>query len=457
MIKHRLAVGSLVCLLIASVPGLRAQEPASIFITLGTQAGPGADKLRSQPASLLIAGDQIILIDAGDGAAEQLAKVDVPLAKIRTILISHTHFDHIGGLFALLGMRYQTQTSERLTIYGPPGIKRVVEGLIEAMRASVVAKANMRGSKPDDTIDIREIGDGSTVSLGPIRITVAENSHYSATFDAGESTERSLSYRFALADRTIVYTGDTGPSENVERLAAGDIVADFSILQRAKFYRGGRQRSFHAVLLRDRHRGQHLVCFAGQAPQQALRMFRIVWFAEDLAVEHDRRISGEQRMRRQLARRQLPRTQLRLGAREPHDISVRCFTGERCLVNVRALQLLERNAELLQQFTPPRAARGKVNSGVASHHPNLREARGERREAKGGKSANAAFRFFPLTPHASPLTRDDTDAPPAATPRGRVARRAGCGKVRAAASLATMTAIGRRPAAARAPCRRRRR
>jgi len=221
LIKHRLAVGSLLCLLIASVPGLRAQEPASIFITLGTQAGPGADKLRSQPASLLIAGDQIILIDAGDGAAEQLAKVDVPLAKIRTILISHTHFDHIGGLFALLGMRYQTQTSERLTIYGPPGIKRVVEGLIEAMRASVVAKANMRGGKPDDTIDIREIGDGSTVSLGPIRITVAENSHYSATFDAGESTERSLSYRFALADRTIVYTGDTGPSENVERLAAG--------------------------------------------------------------------------------------------------------------------------------------------------------------------------------------------------------------------------------------------
>jgi hypothetical protein len=63
-----------VCLVTLSVAhGSTAQErPHTEWITLGTQSGPTPRATKSQPANLLHYADQYILVDAGDGAAEQL-------------------------------------------------------------------------------------------------------------------------------------------------------------------------------------------------------------------------------------------------------------------------------------------------------------------------------------------------------------------------------------------------
>ena len=47
------------------------------WVTLGTRAGPVASSTRSQPANLLIAGGQNILVDVGDGTAGQLAEIQI--------------------------------------------------------------------------------------------------------------------------------------------------------------------------------------------------------------------------------------------------------------------------------------------------------------------------------------------------------------------------------------------
>src|SRR5687767_13802547 len=91
----------------------------SVFITLGTQSGPIPSVHRAQPANVLQWGDQAILIDAGNGVTEQLAKSGISLGAIDAVLISHLHFDHIGGLLAVLGRRYQAMHPGAVTIYGP--------------------------------------------------------------------------------------------------------------------------------------------------------------------------------------------------------------------------------------------------------------------------------------------------------------------------------------------------
>src|SRR3546814_17781699 len=51
-------------------------------------------------------------------------------------------------------------------------------------------------------------------------VTAVSNSHYARQPDAPGSTKRTTySFRFDTPDRSIVYTGDTGPSVAVERLA----------------------------------------------------------------------------------------------------------------------------------------------------------------------------------------------------------------------------------------------
>ncbi len=194
-----------------------AYQDKSVWVELGTQSGPIPSIARSEPAHLLLWHDQAILIDVGDGAARQLARAHVQLGAVNTIFLSHLHFDHTGGLFAFLGMRYQGSgpVCAPVTIYGPPGTKRLVDGL----RSAIQPGSGLVSSSAPDFRAV-EVDNGSKVAIGDIQITVASNSHYNLWNGAGPAPV-ALSYRFDLPDRAIAYTGDTGPSANVEKLAHG--------------------------------------------------------------------------------------------------------------------------------------------------------------------------------------------------------------------------------------------
>jgi ribonuclease BN (tRNA processing enzyme) len=199
--------------------------PANQFITLGTHGGPVADRNRSQPANALVVGQSVYLVDAGDGAVQQLARSGLSLAAVRAVFISHIHIDHTGGLFAVLGLRHQMGTTGKLAVYGPPGIKAMVDGLLAAIVPEAESGYGVPGEDyvpPQSTVEVMELRDGASLKLDDFTVTVAENSHYS--FPKGSDMNRrfaSISFRFNLPDRSIVYTGDTGPSEAVVTLARG--------------------------------------------------------------------------------------------------------------------------------------------------------------------------------------------------------------------------------------------
>jgi ribonuclease BN (tRNA processing enzyme) len=209
----------------ASLSIAQVAPSKSVFITLGTMAGGIPSAKRSQPANLILSHDHTILIDAGDGAAEQLAKVGVPLTQIHTIFLTHLHYDHVGGLFAILGLRYQINSPGVVTIYGPPGTKQMVDGLLAAMQPESESANGVPGqtyASPLHSVSIVEISGGQSVTLDDITVKSTVNTHYSFPAGSPEAARyQSLSYRFDLPDRSIMVTGDTGPSINVERLAHG--------------------------------------------------------------------------------------------------------------------------------------------------------------------------------------------------------------------------------------------
>lgn len=199
-----------------------AAAAASQFIVLGTASGPSSEAERAQPANALLVGGQLYLVDAGDGAVQQLARAGLRLPAVRAVFLSHLHFDHTGGMLAVIGLRMQLEVRGALHVFGPPGTREFIDGLLAASRPAMRAGYGIPGQSWSADIDVTELTDGDSLTIDGFDLTVAENTHFALPEgDPGPAPGVSFSYRFDLPDRSIVYTGDTGPSDAVADLARG--------------------------------------------------------------------------------------------------------------------------------------------------------------------------------------------------------------------------------------------
>lgn len=195
--------------------------PAMRWTTLGTAGGPIPTLDRSEPANLLEAGGHTILVDSGDAAATQIARLGRSIGVVDTVFISHLHWDHTGGLAAVLGLRWMNSFETPIAVYGPPGTAQVVDGIIASLRPQerVGFGTGARVADPAANVTVYELADGERVTIDDLTVTSRINSHYD--FPVEQVGTTSLSYRFDLGDRSITYSGDTGPSTALTELAHG--------------------------------------------------------------------------------------------------------------------------------------------------------------------------------------------------------------------------------------------
>lgn len=205
-----------------SVIACAEEGPANEFITLGTIAGPVSSATRAQPANALTVNDDLYLVDAGDGAVGQLAKVGYRVDEVDGLFISHLHFDHTGGVLAVLGLQSQLNAKKPLKVFGPPGTKTFIDGLVAGMAPAMDAAFGMPDRSWKALVEVEEVVQGTTIELDGVTVHVAENSHFAIPEQSGQPEKaKALSFRFDLENRSIVYTGDTGPSKALEKLAMG--------------------------------------------------------------------------------------------------------------------------------------------------------------------------------------------------------------------------------------------
>jgi len=234
--KSRFARTGLAFALFAALlaPGsVGASTPEARIVTLGTMAGPMANPERSQPATLLQWPGGMILVDVGDAAVEQMARAGIDPVPLKSVIITHIHADHIGGLFALLTRRYQLMDPP-ITIFGPPGTRVMVNGLVAAMEPLKLTSPALPGvplRNPGDGVKVVEFSDGADLTIEGVRVRTIANTHYLSGANAPDpALAQSLSLRFDFPGRSIVLTGDTGPSERLVQLARGADVLVSSIL-----------------------------------------------------------------------------------------------------------------------------------------------------------------------------------------------------------------------------------
>jgi len=85
---------------------------------------------------LEVAG-RVFLIDCGEGTQMQLRKNKVKFSRIKQIFISHLHGDHFYGLIGLISTLQLLGREASLTLYGPKGIKEIIELQLKLSQAYI--------------------------------------------------------------------------------------------------------------------------------------------------------------------------------------------------------------------------------------------------------------------------------------------------------------------------------
>lgn len=207
-----------------------ARFPAKgdVLLMLGTHGGPGLTKERSEPATLLVVDGRPYLIDCGIGTMRRLLDAGVASPTIAAIFITHDHPDHALGLVDVLANDFLTVdfgariSTRRFDIYGPPPIAEVVDAAYNFIRVpySTFAAENLGASTLVNPFRAHVIDrDGLVYQDDKIRVTAAENTHFQLMAAKYRARMKSYAYRFETPHGAIVFTGDTGPSTAVTKLA----------------------------------------------------------------------------------------------------------------------------------------------------------------------------------------------------------------------------------------------
>jgi ribonuclease Z len=203
-------------------------QPASLrtqVVLLGT-GNPNPNPDASGPATAIVVDGEPYLIDMGPGVVRRAAAAQrkgieaLAPTKIKRVFVTHLHADHTVGYPDLIFTPWVIGRKEPLEVYGPVGINAMTEHILAAWGEHI--RLNNQGTErniPEHSDDgyrvkVHEISPGVIYRDAHVAVTAFAVKH-------GDWGPNAFGYRFQTADRSIVISGDTTPTESVVQQCNG--------------------------------------------------------------------------------------------------------------------------------------------------------------------------------------------------------------------------------------------
>ncbi len=217
---------------------------------LGT-AGSWPTKERNASALAVELDRELVLFDCGEGTQRQLFHSVASFMRVRRIFLSHFHGDHFLGLPGLVQSMNLNHRTEPLDIYGPTDAKEMVGRALALGYYTQRFPITVHALSAGESLEL----DGYTVRTAradhpvPSLAYRLEEAPKRGRFDVERARALGIEGR-AFADleqgrsvrrgstvvhpedvlgpprpgRSVVYSGDTAPTPDIERLASGALV-----------------------------------------------------------------------------------------------------------------------------------------------------------------------------------------------------------------------------------------
>src|SRR5262245_26465267 len=202
---------------VAATSGAWAQD---FKVTLLGTGSPFPVPDRFGAATLVEAGREKLLFDAGRGATIRLNQISVPIGAINAVFLTHFHSDHTSGIpdLWLTGwiQRYYGNRQTPFRIIGPTGTVALMQNLERAYADDIrIRLADEKNPIEGVAIAPSEYPkDGVVYDNNGVKVTAFEVNH-------GDLIKPAYGYRVDYDGRSVVISGDTKYSENLEKHAQG--------------------------------------------------------------------------------------------------------------------------------------------------------------------------------------------------------------------------------------------
>lgn len=210
-----------IVLLLAPPLTVDAEQSASAGATLkvvllGTAGGPTFHAQRAGIGTLVLAGPERILFDAGRSVTTAMARMGIDPVDVTKIFITHLHSDHVISLPELYLFPWASQVrTAPLQVRGPEGTRSMMEHLQKAFEFDIHIRRDVDEKFSPDGIKViaTDVRQGVVYDDNGVQVTAFLVDH--------SPVKPAFGYRVDYRGHSMVISGDTKPSDNLVQFAQG--------------------------------------------------------------------------------------------------------------------------------------------------------------------------------------------------------------------------------------------
>lgn len=184
---------------------------------LGTASGPRVHAGIAGISTLVEAGGERFLIDAGRGFMQRLVQAGFPMNAVTKLFVTHLHSDHVVDVPDLMLTPWSAQPERKvpLEVWGPHGTRDMMRHLQEAFAFDIRMRGDVDERFSPDGIRVvaHDIREGKVYERNGVTVTAFLVTH--------GLVKPSYGYRIDYGGRSVALSGDTSPSDNLVAFCKG--------------------------------------------------------------------------------------------------------------------------------------------------------------------------------------------------------------------------------------------